>query len=67
MKVCRRDLSHLPYLLSICAWHTIVTYPLCKVIFSNSLYGAFRLGLILGKMRGFRYFDVDIFNRKVLA
>ena len=67
MKVCPRDLSQPNYLFFICTRRTVVASPLCKVIFANSLESALCLGLILSKMRSFRYFDVDIFNRKVLA
>lgn len=67
MKVCPRDLSQPNYSFFICTRRTVVASPLCKVIFANSLERALCLGLILSKMRSFRYFDVDIFNRKVLA
>ena len=72
MKVCPRDVSHPNYSISkyslfICARRTVVASPLCKVIFANSLESTLCLGLILRKIRSFRYFDVDIFNRKVLA
>ena len=67
MKVCPRDLSHPNYSLFICTRRTVVASPLCKVIFANSLDSTLCLSLVLRKMRSFRYFDVDIFNRKVLA